>query len=457
MGSQFTWYKEYNMGVDVIDKEHQQLFKILDKLFGLWREEKDNQWLCQEGLKFFEGHALKHFAHEEAYMDSIHYIGLKQHKKIHKGFKEDTLPALEKELEETGHSPEAVEHFLGVCSGWLIGHMLSEDLAIIGKGIRKWENLLPEEEVEAMKNTVAQSMHSMFHLESKLISDTYHGEKFGEGVYYRLAYGKGKEKARQEFLLAFEERLLVNTVGMVMGMQTKKLDNLLVHASRYTTRQFVERMMKHFPSMDEYELKEENILSYEQFQKVMEKEKLQVSLLFNTGQGYFAYCILSPHLLESGTGIAALEHKNATEAVEKYLTDREAQKKEEELHPKKKIIIVDDSKTMRAIMKDALSTDYEVSLAESGMTAIMNITLNRPDLVLLDYEMPICDGKQVLEMLRSEEAFTDLPVIFLTGKGDMESIKKIMHLKPAGYLLKKLKPEEIKKEIDAFFHKQKKA
>ena len=106
-------------------------------------------------------------------------------------------------------------------------------------------------------------------------------------------------------------------------------------------------------------------------------------------------------------------------------------------------------------MKSLLSAEYEVALAESGVAAIRAITLNRPDLVLLDYEMPVCDGKMTLEMLRSEEAFASIPVIFLTGEGDPEVVRKLLSLKPAGYLLKYLKQKDIKKKINEFFARQK--
>ena len=115
---------------------------------------------------------------------------------------------------------------------------------------------------------------------------------------------------------------------------------------------------------------------------------------------------------------------------------------------------MDDSLIIREGIKRLLSEDYEVASAESGAAAIRTITLNRPDLILLDYEMPVCDGKQTLEMLRAEKVFEDIPVIFLTGRRDPQSIIQVMPLKPAGYLLKNGKPEEIKKEIDAFFAKK---
>lgn len=132
--------------------------------------------------------------------------------------------------------------------------------------------------------------------------------------------------------------------------------------------------------------------------------------------------------------------------------EREA---EEEAEAKRhKVLIVDDSATVRESMKQLLHTDYEIMLADSGIAAIRAITLDEPDLVLMDYEMPVCDGKQTLEMLRSEQSFADTPVIFLTGKRETQSMIDVMPLKPEGYLLKSLKPEGIKKEIDAFFAKK---
>ena len=452
MDAQFVWQDEYNLGVEVIDKEHQRLFKIINKLFTLREEEKNSQFTCQEGIKFFKSHAMKHFADEEAYMMSTGYEGLEQHCRIHKSFRETTLPALEQELERTGYARDAVEHFLGVCAGWLIGHTLTEDQAIVRGGMSKWAELLPGKETEAMKKVIVQLVFDMFRLEAQLISDAYGGEKFGTGVYQRLVYETKKGEKRQEVMMVFEEKLLINTVGKALGIHSNKLDAMLINAARYTARQFVGRIMEHMPDMEACELKEENLLSYEEFRKVFEQEKPHVSLLFNTGGfGYFAYCAVAPHLQRNriGTPIGA---ENAMNEVEKYLMKREVQK---EAGFKKKVLVVDDSLTIRESMRKLLEEDYEVGAAESGVAAIRAITLNQPDLVLLDYEMPVCDGRQTLEMLRSEKAFADIPVIFLTGRRDPQSMIQVMPLKPAGYLLKNSKPADIKKEIDLFFEKKK--
>ncbi|MCI8484273.1 MAG: response regulator [Lachnospiraceae bacterium] len=456
MGNQLVWQDRFNIGVEVIDKEHRKLFGILNKLFTNRTQDERGVWLCQEGIKYFKEHATKHFAEEEVYMASISYGGFDMHRRLHDNFRKKTLPELERELNQENYSEEAINHFLGVCAGWLIGHTLMEDRAITGKGVSKWENLLPEEEQAAMKQTIIRLMDDMFQLNSRLLSECYGGEKFGEGIYYRLIY-ESSQKERWEIILVFEEKLLVNTIGTMLGIQSEEVSVMVVNAARYTAQQFVNCISERFISLDLYELKEENLLSYEQFQRKVEGEKLQFSLLFDTGEGYFAFCAVAPHLMEEGTGKAvrgevAIKPENAMTEVQKYLNRNQEIKKQ--AGQKQKILVVDDSELMRQAMKELLGKDYEVEGADSGLSAIRCLTLDRPDLILLDYEMPVCDGSQVLEMIRGEKEFADIPVIFLTGRVDRESVQKVLALKPAGYLLKTLQPAEIKKGIDDYFKKK---
>lgn len=124
-------------------------------------------------------------------------------------------------------------------------------------------------------------------------------------------------------------------------------------------------------------------------------------------------------------------------------------------HTKKKILVVDDSGAMLRNVKGWLEDSYQVALANSGTMAIKYLSTNRPDLVLLDYEMPVLNGKQVLEMIRSESEFSDIPVMFLTSKNDKESIQQVLSLKPEGYILKTTSPDQIVQMINEFFMKQK--
>lgn len=115
------------------------------------------------------------------------------------------------------------------------------------------------------------------------------------------------------------------------------------------------------------------------------------------------------------------------------------------------ILVVDDSGVMLTTIREWLRGKYKVSLANSAVNAITLLNSNRqkPDLILLDYEMPDCTGAEFLERLRAEGF--DIPVIFLTGHNDQETIKKIIGLKPAGYLLKALPKEKIVGMVDSFF------
>lgn len=453
MENQLVWNDRYNVGVNVIDKEHKKLFRILNKLFLFSEQETKRPWVCQETVKYFKDHALGHFQDEEEYMASVGYAGLKTHMRIHKNFRDITLPSLEKELEQTEYSEEAVNHFLGVCAGWLIGHTLIEDQAIVsGEEVKQWENLLPEEEQEVMGQTIVSRLHTMFQLEAKMISNCYGGEKFGDGIYYRLVYTT-REKKRWEFLLVLEERLIVKTIGSVLETKSEAISVLLMNAARYTSRQFVGHMKEFFPALRDAEVKDEQLLTYDQFEKVFEKHSPQYSLLFDTGEGYFAYCMATVDMLpdrESGNSIMT---ENAMAKVEKYLSRNRAEK--EAAENKRKILVVDDSNFMLTLMQDLLKKDYEVQTATSGLSAIRSIALNRPDLVLLDYEMPVCKGNQILEMIRADAEFSDIFVIFLTGRTDRESIRQVLEFKPDGYLSKALEPGDIKKEIDRFFARKK--
>ena len=102
-------------------------------------------------------------------------------------------------------------------------------------------------------------------------------------------------------------------------------------------------------------------------------------------------------------------------------------------------------------IKALLEDTYQVVLANSGAMAIKYLTLNTPDLILLDYAMPIVDGSQIMQMLREDPEFHHIPIIFLTGKNDAETVKNVMSLKPDGYLLKSMDPQKLHAAIDDFF------
>ena len=118
---------------------------------------------------------------------------------------------------------------------------------------------------------------------------------------------------------------------------------------------------------------------------------------------------------------------------------------------KKSIMIVDDDPSYLNLVREWLKGTYRISMANSGLQAIKMLGRNKVDLILLDNEMPVTSGPQVLEMLRSDDETKDIPVMFLTGKGDKESVMAVLALRPEGYFLKNIKKEELLENLKEYF------
>lgn len=140
-----------------------------------------------------------------------------------------------------------------------------------------------------------------------------------------------------------------------------------------------------------------------------------------------------------------LEMERFLDAVEEYLSE------EAEHERRKNILIVDDDVSYMSMIMDWLKDTYRVSMANSGMQAITYLAKNNVDLILLDYEMPVTSGAQVLEMIRSEASTSTIPVMFLTGKNDKESIMRVLALKPEDYLLKTIDKAGLRDKLEKFF------
>lgn len=116
--------------------------------------------------------------------------------------------------------------------------------------------------------------------------------------------------------------------------------------------------------------------------------------------------------------------------------DKENGTVEDNKGKKKVVLLVDDNAMQLRTLNEMLRGSFEVQMATSGMKALTLIGKKKPDIIFLDYEMPICDGKMTMEMIREVEEAKDIPIVFLTGVRDKEHIEAVLRQKPAGYLLK---------------------
>lgn len=116
----------------------------------------------------------------------------------------------------------------------------------------------------------------------------------------------------------------------------------------------------------------------------------------------------------------------------------------EENASKKQILVVDDNALVLRNVKSLLEQEnYQVLLANSGEKALASVKKNQVDLILLDYEMPGMNGREVFEALISDDETKDIPVVFLTSIAERDQIYAVLKNIPFGYILKPPANEKI--------------
>jgi putative two-component system response regulator len=112
------------------------------------------------------------------------------------------------------------------------------------------------------------------------------------------------------------------------------------------------------------------------------------------------------------------------------------------------ILAVDDSTDLLALMAKALGADYEVATAADAGSAIERAFADpRPDLILLDIEMPDVDGFEVCRALKDEALTTSIPVIFLTGKSEAQAQVEGLKLGAVDYITKPINAAVLKARV----------
>ncbi|MDE7435244.1 MAG: hemerythrin domain-containing protein [Lachnospiraceae bacterium] len=290
--NEVIWRDRFNIGVEVIDKAHQRLFSIVGKLLSLNEDTAKQQHACREGIKYFKSYTLKHFAEEEAYMQSIQYSEYDMHKSLHDNLRDNTLPALERELDEQNYSMEAIQHFLGICVGWLNGHIMIEDHAITGRTSNKWVHQASDDELISLEKAIQQTFQNLYRVNAELISKRYGGEDFSSGtaLCYRLNYKSKEGKLLQVFLI-YEEQMILRTLSAMLGKQIKGIDKTVIYALKVLSQKFIDCIGSHFALTNACELQKDDIMTFEQLVRTFDKEYPPYSLLFNIeNKGYFAFC-----------------------------------------------------------------------------------------------------------------------------------------------------------------------
>ncbi len=138
--------------------------------------------------------------------------------------------------------------------------------------------------------------------------------------------------------------------------------------------------------------------------------------------------------------------------MEKFIRDIQSLSYiQEKYHEKKSIFIVDDDPDFLQIMNNWLSPNYDIYSFSNGVDVINGLLTYKPDLILLDYEMPEMNGFELMQNIKSDPETKEIPIIFLTGKNDKDHVFRILESRPDGYLLKSSQKETLTDAIKRFF------
>ncbi len=110
---------------------------------------------------------------------------------------------------------------------------------------------------------------------------------------------------------------------------------------------------------------------------------------------------------------------------------------------KRKILVIDDELTTRALLDYFLATKYEVVTKESGLEGLQWLERNLPDLIISDIQMDNMDGFEFLKEVRLKGYTKHTPVIMLSGRAESKERVKCYQMGAQDYLSKPFNPEEL--------------
>jgi DNA-binding response OmpR family regulator len=113
-----------------------------------------------------------------------------------------------------------------------------------------------------------------------------------------------------------------------------------------------------------------------------------------------------------------------------------------------RILVVDDDKITHAFIKRSLVAEYDLVSTYNGQQALEELERSNPDIILLDVEMPGMNGYEVCENIKSNLLTADIPVIFLSARGELRDRMLGFEAGADDYIVKPFQPEDLKAKIN---------
>lgn len=179
--------------------------------------------------------------------------------------------------------------------------------------------------------------------------------------------------------------------------------------------------------------------------KLEEGTTFTISLPLNVSADEEVTRTTNVHVLETDV-IAQQSTESGIEDISAQILSDQYQSGE--LQARHRLLIVEDNQDLRTYVSESLKDTYDIEMAINGEQGVQKALESVPDLILSDILMPIMDGYELANAVRSNEATSHIPIILLTAKGDDMSRMRGWEEQVDDYLTKPFKMDELKIRIN---------
>ena len=217
--------ESYRIGIDLIDRQHEELFRATDTLVRAIEANADKQTFRQT-ITFLKDYTVRHFHDEEAYQASIHYSGMEDHKKAHRKFTGIILD-YERRLVESDFDIRIVKDLAGTLTAWLIYHVADADQRI-AKGDTGAGLTLAQSFLNIFSDSALDVMEKMAGFSANDIEEQFVSNKRVQGDIFVEIGLIGDLKGR--IIFGFSKELAFKLIEIMTFVEPAEIDELVCSA-----------------------------------------------------------------------------------------------------------------------------------------------------------------------------------------------------------------------------------
>ncbi len=293
------WDDRYCMGIEEFDRDHRQIFQIVERLLerledGGINNPKQRVWILNEGRRYIQSYWMRHARSEEAYMRKIGYPHFAEHKRAHDAFSNEHLMKWDFTQNQKECTKEAVFKFLGSEIGWILEHITTMDLAIVGRGYLnnpKVTTLSKEILVEQINLLLTATMNMDF--QAKIVDDNYRGGHLNNPLFHLISYKKNDHPL--VLVVGMEKDFIIQSAKNIYEGEVNDYEALIIATMDVFGASFWTSLgTQILDFQDGLEFVSSRIQTAHHVRDWFEKNEPHLAYLFSTVMGNF--CVLSSNL-----------------------------------------------------------------------------------------------------------------------------------------------------------------